>query len=274
MPGLLALMAQYGDPAWEANDPRWFGPIHAGRVLIAFSEEKALPLFEKMLRADEVDMALNAFQDELAYFGPAALPMLTRLFQDETVHNFVRCICPYILKNIAQLHPEVKSQVVDVLRAALPPFSERGDPAVPGDVSSDQMSLWASVAEALALLDDTASQAQIEALHDWDLIDETHYGGYDEYLKMLNGRTDLSTPPPEYDVAFAYLDRYMKAQPSQEALLPFEAPFDTMLEDDEPAYPIGYGGAPTFVRGEVKVGRNDPCPCGSGKKYKKCCGRG
>lgn len=28
----------------------------------------------------------------------------------------------------------------------------------------------------------------------------------------------------------------------------------------------------TFVRDEAKVGRNDPCPCGSGKKYKKCCG--
>jgi preprotein translocase subunit SecA len=25
-------------------------------------------------------------------------------------------------------------------------------------------------------------------------------------------------------------------------------------------------------RTEEKVGRNDPCPCGSGKKYKKCCG--
>ena len=23
---------------------------------------------------------------------------------------------------------------------------------------------------------------------------------------------------------------------------------------------------------DAKVGRNDPCPCGSGKKYKKCCG--
>jgi len=23
-----------------------------------------------------------------------------------------------------------------------------------------------------------------------------------------------------------------------------------------------------------KVGRNDPCPCNSGKKYKKCCGKG
>jgi len=26
------------------------------------------------------------------------------------------------------------------------------------------------------------------------------------------------------------------------------------------------------VRGAAKIGRNDPCPCGSGKKYKKCCG--
>jgi preprotein translocase subunit SecA len=30
----------------------------------------------------------------------------------------------------------------------------------------------------------------------------------------------------------------------------------------------------TFRREEPRVGRNDPCPCGSGKKYKKCCGRG
>ncbi len=30
--------------------------------------------------------------------------------------------------------------------------------------------------------------------------------------------------------------------------------------------------ANTVVKGP-KVGRNDPCPCGSGKKYKKCCGR-
>lgn len=28
-----------------------------------------------------------------------------------------------------------------------------------------------------------------------------------------------------------------------------------------------------YVRNASKIGRNDPCPCGSGKKYKKCCGR-
>ncbi|MFH1621737.1 MAG: preprotein translocase subunit SecA [Candidatus Omnitrophota bacterium] len=30
---------------------------------------------------------------------------------------------------------------------------------------------------------------------------------------------------------------------------------------------------PTIKRDQPKVGRNDPCPCGSGKKYKKCCGK-
>ncbi|MFT7339296.1 MAG: preprotein translocase subunit SecA, partial [Marinobacter maritimus] len=29
----------------------------------------------------------------------------------------------------------------------------------------------------------------------------------------------------------------------------------------------------TFVRQERKVGRNEPCPCGSGKKFKQCCGK-
>lgn len=29
----------------------------------------------------------------------------------------------------------------------------------------------------------------------------------------------------------------------------------------------------TFVREGKKIGRNDPCPCGSGKKYKHCCGK-
>lgn len=46
-------------------------------------------------------------------------------------------------------------------------------------------------------------------------------------------------------------------------------------------FSMGRGGAPggparkqgTVKRSTRKVGRNEPCPCGSGKKYKKCCGR-
>jgi yecA family protein len=41
---------------------------------------------------------------------------------------------------------------------------------------------------------------------------------------------------------------------------------DSFLFDDDEFMPVE-----TYVREQPKVGRNDPCPCGSGKKYKKCC---
>jgi len=31
--------------------------------------------------------------------------------------------------------------------------------------------------------------------------------------------------------------------------------------------------APAVTAPRAKIGRNEPCPCGSGKKYKKCCGQ-
>ncbi|MGE5400983.1 MAG: YchJ family protein [Ignavibacteriales bacterium] len=44
-------------------------------------------------------------------------------------------------------------------------------------------------------------------------------------------------------------------------------------EDEKWYFEDGKGvSAKPFVRIEEKTGRNDPCPCGSGKKYKKCCG--
>lgn len=45
-------------------------------------------------------------------------------------------------------------------------------------------------------------------------------------------------------------------------------------DNNAPSTSSGDGYAPEIktVRNTDKVGRNDPCPCGSGKKYKKCCG--
>jgi preprotein translocase subunit SecA len=44
----------------------------------------------------------------------------------------------------------------------------------------------------------------------------------------------------------------------------------------KPPAPVQAGGDGQKQKMKVggkKVGRNDPCPCGSGKKYKHCCGR-
>ena len=37
---------------------------------------------------------------------------------------------------------------------------------------------------------------------------------------------------------------------------------------------MALAGPSTYRRTEPKIGRNQPCPCGSGKKYKRCCGAG
>ena len=37
--------------------------------------------------------------------------------------------------------------------------------------------------------------------------------------------------------------------------------------------PIVQAKGKNIEDGQKKIGRNDPCPCGSGKKYKKCCGQ-
>ncbi len=58
--------------------------------------------------------------------------------------------------------------------------------------------------------------------------------------------------------------RFEGKGPSPEKSVPFESPFAQ-------AQAAG-GEAPEPYRRKEKVGRNDPCPCGSGKKYKKCHG--
>ena len=56
----------------------------------------------------------------------------------------------------------------------------------------------------------------------------------------------------------------------------FDNPEDEIPHIHEPVIeetPQMPGKGTPIVRTTPKIGRNDPCPCGSGKKYKKCCGK-
>lgn len=68
----------------------------------------------------------------------------------------------------------------------------------------------------------------------------------------------------KHDVEFrrqAYQERYLG---QNLANLDEDASADTGLEDEDEQ-------APEILRRGQRIGRNDPCPCGSGKKFKKCC---
>jgi preprotein translocase subunit SecA len=80
-----------------------------------------------------------------------------------------------------------------------------------------------------------------------------------EELRAAEEREALSNV--QYQHADAVAD--ISAEPSADGVLP-EAGADADADADK---------AQPFVRGGQKVGRNDPCPCGSGKKYKQCHGK-
>lgn len=66
-------------------------------------------------------------------------------------------------------------------------------------------------------------------------------------------------------------ERLRRAEAAQK--MNFQHSQTNATTDAGAAQPKEASKAETFVREERKVGRNEPCPCGSGKKYKQCCGQ-
>ena len=103
-----------------------------------------------------------------------------------------------------------------------------------------------------------------------------------EMAGFLDGINDsLITPNPieemeedtKVSLAFDKKNLYMYMVDAKADWL-YELPMWKEIFDDETrrALYLEQKKSGTVVTGK-KVGRNDPCPCGSGKKYKKCCGR-
>lgn len=74
----------------------------------------------------------------------------------------------------------------------------------------------------------------------------------------------------ETDKAFVtFLLRY---EENQKSVNHYETAEFRKLEERWYYYDSSFPKPKTVKREDPKVGRNDPCSCGSGKKYKKCCG--
>jgi hypothetical protein len=78
-----------------------------------------------------------------------------------------------------------------------------------------------------------------------------------EYKKILQEKNDAKSSQDPFE---AFVQKYETKTGESSADM-----------DNDEEYTRNSDG--TIIRTEEKVGRNDPCPCGSGKKYKKCCGR-
>ncbi|VAW43163.1 hypothetical protein MNBD_CHLOROFLEXI01-1654 [hydrothermal vent metagenome] len=272
----------------DETDPLAYGDVHAGHLLIAARSQAALPRFDEIFRDPEREHLIEWFGMKLHHYGSVALPFFANLLLDEDVFSYGRITSAIILSHIAYNEPEQTPFVTATLQKLLPPLPE-GDTPIIGDDEFDEMWTWAIL--ELSNLGDEESQAQIEALYAADAVETWIIGDYDDYVTRLqNERADLPDP---YDIIQTYESLHHRAdlEAQREALWARQkqekARIEEMLDKREQraaeraavrgerpseTHEQAAPGEPS-MRKMPKVGRNAPCPCGSGKKYKKCHGR-
>jgi len=281
-PTLLEWLAGVNDDQFPSEDGRNYRGIHAGLLLISYRELVALPIFAQVLREDEEGGLVEWFFPDLAAYGPEMVPWAMMLVTDESAPQPVREILVELLAHVGWEHPEVREQVIVPLRALLPPLDDDGQPVVPEgyEEADPDEQIWSYVALVLAELHDMASREQIVTLYENDLIDPFLMGDVDAYLKLLAsdegpvGAGSHGTILETYESLWRMdaLEAKWAAEEPPATLLP-DLPDDLEVAPHLRSDWSGSADSTTYVRSEPKIGRNDPCPCGSGKKYKKCHGK-
>ena len=273
-PALLAILrtdiiADTREQHWGEDDPRWYRMIHAGLLLLHFRDEDALPLFVREYRQSTLDSFNGWFENKLRLYGPRAVAPLTDLLHDEEAGVWGRTEAAGELSHIGWAHPETREEMLAALRAVLPLLGDDGTPFIPDNLDTDLHHLWTTVAYQLARHQDEDSRAQIEALFTRDWIDTMYFGDVGEYHRLLEGARDNRFSTTSFDVIEDYEDRYERGARDRRAAQQRQQERRERIRDDQTA---GHHEGGTYVRDAPDVGRNDPCPCGSGVKYKYCCG--
>jgi len=102
----------------------------------------------------------------------------------------------------------------------------------------------------------------------------TREGAMERLIPLLNrmGRETEAETLIEVETtrAIEWKEHVAKAWPGVPRYPPPEVPSNSLRDLIEDTSDLDSLALP-YVREIPKVGRNDPCPCGSGKKYKKCC---
>jgi hypothetical protein len=279
-PALLAVFQESAADEWAEDDPRWFRGVHAGRLLLAYREERALPVFEQLYASlDEGDQDfLEWFGWNLAHYGATAVPAMTRVLNLDTqgAYHYGRSLAATTLKIIALQHPETKEGILKSFRALLPPLKADGVPDLAENQQPDE--IVNVLAIDLSDLRDEISRPQIEALFALDWIDPMMIS-----LKDYQAAFADDAPPPD-ESAFTYdlIGEYqsLRDQQNREARRDLLRDQGLLWPKPDPE-PYTNRAADWFndkllnvpQKDQPKIGRNDPCPCGSGKKYKKCHGK-
>jgi len=239
------------DKYWNLDEKtpgRGWAPISSLHLLAAIADPDGLEPILRVLhrRPDDLgDWLTEDIPSILACFGPAAVQPVKELVSNRYLDLYVRVVGSGALSLIAREHFECKDEIIDFFHKILVREGE------------DKTFLSFCVGD-LAEVKEPNSKPIIRSLFDggrideeiitWSCIEDIYQTWGDDLLGRKEDPMKFFSPGN-----LSYLKRISgKTSPENEIQTT-----TSWLKPEEPA--------------KGKVGRNDPCPCGSGKKYKKCC---
>ncbi|MGH9794383.1 MAG: DUF1186 domain-containing protein [Candidatus Acidiferrales bacterium] len=275
IPLLLGLLeALDRDPGLWLADGKRMDHIYAFYLLAQFREPRAYPLLVSIFsRPGEFpfDLAGDVVTEDLgpilASVSCGDMSGMTTLVENERANEWVRAAALSGLVLLVDAGERTREEVMEYLLRLFRRLERK-----PG-------AQWDSVATACADLWPHEALADLRPAYEEGLVDPMAIAWDDvEYALRLGKEGAMHDgrygDPLIRDVAWDM--RWMSAFRSDEELPRLD---DTEVEIEtnlpellEVAEQMIHERAPVHVRRDApKTGRNEPCPCGSGKKYKKCC---
>jgi hypothetical protein len=257
---------------WEASDDTLWMPVHAVKLLGIMADPQALPqLINALVLADEMgyDWVMEDLPTVFGRIGPPAVEPLTEFIQAHSggsEFQWPRIDAADGLVAIAIHYPQERERVLSFLHGL---FSEGEDPEFLG-----------FVAAYLLDLNDPSSLPVLEEAFNKELIDEDvvrredlqqNREGPDEEALACYNEDLLEFYDPE-QIAERQA-QWEEEQREEERLAAYrreerEKSITNEFKRLEIAMKLGER---KILLPTKKVGRNEPCFCGSGKKFKKCC---
>jgi hypothetical protein len=218
----------------ESTSSEVWAPMHAWRALGQMrAEEAVVPLLTFLRTAEDDEAAAEELPAVFGMIGQAAIRPISEFLSDRSNPEAAVSTALIGIKEIAARHPECRAECVGILVRMLEAQAEM-QPSIGGFAVSALIELQA--VEAIDAIRDAFRR---------DAVDISIAGDAEDVEIALGLRARRATPAPKYMVLPV-------------GGIPWkDADRDQQKTQASPRH--------------AKVGRNDPCPCGSGKKYKKCC---
>lgn len=261
---------------YEGEDGNYWIVVHAIVILSAMRDKKALQhLIEIIPHAyfSNHDDATQILPAALAQYGDDAIdPYMDFIGEHRGAHHdnqdysYCRYLFSAALTRIALEHDAIREKVTEFICANF------ADPQ-----EDDSVFLSFSAAHPIAL-DEERGIEVLRMAYKRGAVEEEITGKLDEFIEALDYSEFDAFRDLQHNLYDFYdpdeIDERRRSRVEVEADDPYAAPgMPPDMPPDMKAVPAGYSVTRAGnVISSGKIGRNDPCPCGSGKKYKKCCG--